>query len=543
VSAGAPSGEADLRRCLRDVFGLLALPAVWRARPPGEILASFAEALETTVAAEVIAVLARSGGETLEVVRVHGADAKPRLPDARRWFAPLASSTTSTVARAECGDLGVLTAVYEPIGYNAAQGYVVVASARPRFPSASDAAVIRAATALATTSVETARALLDREAALRAKDEFLAVLGHELRNPLAPIVTALEIIGAKKGGNLSREEEIVKKQVQHLARLVDDLLDVTRITRGTMELQKSLVELAAVVDEAVASTEAVFAKRGHALRVNVPREGLTLCADGFRLGQVLVNLLTNAAKYSPDGGTIEITARASDGKAILSVLDSGIGIPSSLLPDIFEPFVQGRSQGDAQYGGLGIGLALVRTLVALHGGTVTASSPGDGAGSRFDVELPLATAGDRESVEPAPPAAPRAKRAGVRVLVVDDNVDAGELLAEALGMAGYAVRSLSEPTEALAAVQELAPDVVVLDIGMPVLDGYAVADAIRRALGRAAPALVAVTGYGQPSDRLKTEAAGFAAHFVKPVDVAKLAAWIGEHTAQVGEPARVRGPA
>ncbi|HVW29902.1 MAG TPA: hybrid sensor histidine kinase/response regulator [Polyangiaceae bacterium] len=424
-------------------------------------------------------------------------------------------------------ELGELKAACEPIAYHAAFGHIVLASKRPGFPSASELAIIRAATSLVTTSLDAARALQQREAALRAKDDFLAMLGHELRNPLAPIVSALGLIEIRKG-RLEPEEEIIARHVRHLGRLVDDLLDVARVSRGSLELKLDRVDLETVVADAVEATQPLFDARRHTLRLEVS-SGLTVHGDASRLTQVFSNLLANAAKYTDEGGAIVLrSVSTGDGFALVSVLDSGQGIARGLLPFIFQPFVQGHRRSDEQYGGLGVGLALVKTLVELHGGQVTAESEGPGSGSRFDVRLPLmhAKLTNQRSADAAPDAPVASAPLRRRILVVDDNTDAASLLGETLQLFGHEVRVIDDSRIAMEAVADFVPDVAILDLGMPVMDGFELAKTMRARFASRAPVLIALTGYGRERDRERARAAGFDAHFVKPVDVRRLAEYI-----------------
>ncbi len=367
--------------------------------------------------------------------------------------------------------------------------------------------------------LEAARA--SAEAANRAKDEFLAMLGHELRNPLAPIVTALRIMKTKGLGPHEREHAVVERQVAHVARLVEDLLDVSRLTRGRVELKPQRLELATAVDDAVAATSALLRERGQRLAIDVPRDGLPLDADGPRLVQVIANLLSNAAKYSAPGSAIELRAGRRGACVELSVCDEGIGVPPDLLPRVFDLFVQGRRTIDRADGGLGLGLTIVRRLVELHGGSVTAASAGPGRGSTFTISLPAAPV-----VEAAPAAAPAPARAGTRVLIVDDNRDAAELLAEALTFSGHDTRLAHDGPTALELAETFQPEVGLLDIGLPVMDGYDLARRLRAIPGGGAMKLVALTGYGQESDRRLSREAGFDEHLVKPTDLDALEATI-----------------
>ena len=303
-------------------------------------------------------------------------------------------------------------------------------------------------------------------------------------------------------------------------RLVDDLLDVSRIAQGKIELSRENVELAKVVAQAIEMASPLLHERRHSLVLRVPHEGLTVHGDVIRLAQVVQNLLTNAAKYTEPGGRIEVDARRIDDAIELRVKDNGVGIPAELLPIVFDRFVQNRQTKDRSKGGLGLGLTLVRTLVELHGGTVEARSDGEGHGSELVVRLPAAS-----QVSPAASGRDHPRRTsteahGVRALVVDDNSDGASMLAEALRTFGYQVRVAFDAPAALRIASEFNPQVLLLDLGLPAMDGYEVADRIRQAGISALP--IAVTGYGQETDRARSEASGFVAHVVKPVDLDEL---------------------
>jgi PAS domain S-box-containing protein len=358
----------------------------------------------------------------------------------------------------------------------------------------------------------------------RRKTEFLAVLAHELRNPLAPIRTGLELMRMDKAAppSVTRISAMMERQVGHMVHLIDDLLDIARISSGKVELKCTHLLLKSVVAGSVeASLPAIEAKR-HALAVDVPDEPLWLDADPTRLTQVLGNLLTNAAKYTPEGGHIALTARRDGDEVVLSVTDDGIGIPPESLPRVFDMFSQvGRNMAHAQ-GGLGIGLSLVRHLVALHGGTAGVSSAGPGRGSTFTVRLPLARRDAHEKGVRADRAAEAPGPAGLRILVADDNVDAASMLAELLRLSGHEVRVAHDGRAALATAQAFRPELALLDIGMPGMNGYEVAAALRRLDGGARTQLIAVTGWGAQDDRDRASAAGFDHHLTKPVDLAAL---------------------
>jgi signal transduction histidine kinase len=365
------------------------------------------------------------------------------------------------------------------------------------------------------------------EAANRAKDEFLAMLGHELRNPLAPIVTAVYLLRLQ-GGN-GRELDVIDRQVGYLTRLVDDLLDVSRITRGKVELKQEMIELSDVVARALETVSPLLELRLHPVLVEVPARGLVVHGDPGRLVQVVANLLTNASKYSEPSSPITITARALEERVELRVKDEGIGIPADQLERIFEIFVQQPQATDRAQGGLGLGLALVRSLVKLHGGSVRAASEGPGKGSEFIVELPRADVVARTDAERPAVRAGAGQQEPCRVLVVDDNFDGAQLLLMALETFGYDVRIAHDGPTALAIAAEFRPAIVLLDIGLPVMDGYEVARRLRAEPFGADARIIAITGYGQDSDRQRSREAGFVDHIVKPVDLASLQKILGEH--------------
>jgi PAS domain S-box-containing protein len=357
----------------------------------------------------------------------------------------------------------------------------------------------------------------------RRKDEFLALLSHELRNPLAPIVTAAELMQQRGDVATPREREMILRQAKHLVRLVDDLLDVSRVARGKVTLAKRTLELATVVDKAVEATESLLEQRRHELHLSVPDEGLPIEGDEVRLTQVVSNLLTNAARYTAPGGHIEVTAAREGGEVVLRVHDDGMGIDPALLPRVFEMFVQGARGPDRSEGGLGLGLSLVRTLTKLHGGTVSAKSDGIGCGSTFTVRLPAsispilaADASGRTMVRR--PANANARR----VLVVDDNRDGAEMISDFLANAGHDVQIANDASQALSMVGAFRPQIAILDIGLPVMDGYMLASELRDRLGETSPILIALTGYGQDQDKRRSAEAGFTLHLVKPIGGAAL---------------------
>ena len=381
-----------------------------------------------------------------------------------------------------------------------------------------------------------ARRLEETQWALRAadrrKDEFLAMLGHELRNPLAPILTAIELMKQRPDAASHHESAVIERQVRYMVKLVDDLLDVSRITGGRIELHRCSFELSAAVANALEMATPLLEARRHAVVASVPDAGLAVFADPTRIAQVIANLLTNGGKYTEPGGSIALDAAREGDRVRLSVKDSGVGIPAELLPRVFDMFVQAPQRSDRAQGGLGLGLAIVRSLVEAHGGEVVARSEGPGRGSEFVVYLPAA---ERASVELASPSRrparpPRDAGTRRRILVVDDNVDAADMLADALRAGGHTVAVAYAAPEALTAVAGFAPEVVVMDIGLPIMDGYELAARLRdleagRADGRRLR-LIAVTGYGQDADRERSAEAGMDAHLVKPVDLDQLEATV-----------------
>jgi signal transduction histidine kinase/CheY-like chemotaxis protein len=368
----------------------------------------------------------------------------------------------------------------------------------------------------------TQAARADAEQANRAKDDFLAMLGHELRNPLSPILTAVQLMRARGETSSSREQNVIERQVKHLIHLVDDLLDISRITRGKVDLDRQPRKLSTLLSKAVEVVTPLLEERRHSLSISIPPQDIWLDVDEFRICQVLTNLLTNAAKYTGPGGTIDLAARREGASIAIRVKDNGTGIARDLLPRVFDLFVQGFQSSERRQGGLGIGLALVRNLVQLHGGSVTATSEGAGTGSEFVVRLPVieatralaSTDGERSIRE-------RVQVASRRILVVDDNEDAAILLGDLLRSVGHDVRTAHDGTSALETAARFQPEIAILDIGLPGMDGYELAATLRARIGRNVR-LMALTGYGQQQDVARAERSGFDAHFVKPVALAKL---------------------
>jgi len=361
--------------------------------------------------------------------------------------------------------------------------------------------------------------------ATRRKDEFLAVLGHELRNPLAPILTALEVMRLSASGQFTLERDVIERQVRHMMRLVDDLLDLARIARGSIALRREPTELRSAVDRGVEMSSPLFEERRHRLQLDVP-PGIWVEVDRVRFAQVVSNLLTNAAKFTPPGGAVRVSARVESGEVLLEVEDTGIGIEAGDLASLFKPFVQLARRDDPAYGGLGLGLSLVRDLMQLHGGTVAATSEGTGRGSRFTIRLPAIASG----AAPTPGGA--LARAGAtrqrRVLLVDDNQDSAEMLGMLVEGLGHVAHVAFDGPGALAVAAEFAPDIAVLDIGLPVMDGYELAARLRERLAARCPRLVALSGYGQETDKARSREAGFFLHLTKPIDAKELEAVLSD---------------
>jgi len=350
------------------------------------------------------------------------------------------------------------------------------------------------------------------------KDEFLAMLAHELRNPLAPIRQAALISKAATATEAQKRwsSDVINRQVQHMALLLEDLMDISRITRGTLELRTETTVLADVIDAAVETARPVIDAKRHVLSIEMPPKPLYFAADPLRLAQVLSNLLTNAAKYTDPQGQIRLRASCAAETITISITDTGVGIPADALTGIFAMFSQVKSSQDRSEGGLGIGLALAKGLVELHGGTIAASSAGIGHGSEFTVRLPLRALGVARQKQTVVTATGRSPSR--RILIADDNRDAAESLAMLLQMEGHEVTVVHDGSAALAAFSATRPEVALLDIGMPELNGYEVARQVRRgSLGRAVT-LIALTGWGQDADKARALAAGFNHHFTKPVE-------------------------
>jgi len=366
----------------------------------------------------------------------------------------------------------------------------------------------------------------DSRRAIEARDQFLAMLGHELRNPLSAVRFATDLIMRQHVPDpwIAKHAATIERQTAHLNRLVDDLLDVSRVTSGKVTLRKERTDLALLTARCLESLHGMAIAQGVSL-TRRPESGAVLVdGDAVRLEQVVCNLVTNAIKYTPRGGHIEVSVSGRSGAAVLVVRDDGIGIPPDHLDSIFEVFNQAPTSLDRTKGGLGLGLALVRALVNMHGGVVEADSAGPGTGSTFTVTLPLVVAASREA-PPPPVEAIGPHDAGMRVVLVEDNVDIRDTLAELLALDGYRVDGAGDGPQGLSRILAIVPDIALVDVGLPGFDGYELAQRVRAQLGPA-PILIAMTGYGQPDDRARAFEAGFDEHVVKPVSLDDLSSAI-----------------
>jgi signal transduction histidine kinase/ActR/RegA family two-component response regulator len=395
-----------------------------------------------------------------------------------------------------------------------------------------DLAVANDLAARASIAIENSQLYARLKDADRHKDEFLATLAHELRNPLAPIHNGLQLMrmDGRDGTKIEQALTMMERQLGQMVRLVDDLLDVSRINQGKLELRTERIDLAAVLLSAVETSRPLIEQMGHHLHVELPGESVVVDADLTRLAQVFANLLNNAAKYSERGGRITLWAGRQGGEAVVSVRDTGIGIAADQLPSLFEMFSQVKSAIERSQGGLGIGLSLVRRLVDMHGGRIDAHSEGPGKGSEFVVRLPVsATSAPALQIDEG-----RGKtKTGLRILVVDDNRDSADSLAQLLRLMGGNTRTAYDGEAAVAAAAEFSPDVVVLDIGLPKLNGYEACRRIRALPGAKGVLLIAQTGWGQDGDRQRTRQAGFDHHLIKPVDHTVLMKLLAESSAAV----------
>jgi signal transduction histidine kinase/CheY-like chemotaxis protein len=528
---------AHPERYVRDIVALSTLPALWLGADTVRMAESLAAALYSTIGAHFVYVRLEESPAPISVAQVdrYRTDASLAAtlgPTIIAWAREHDPEETLAVPAGPAGATVHIAA--QPVGFDASLGVVAAGFKENIAPSAMQLAMLNVAATQAYTAVQNARLLrslraniAEREradAALRdadrRKDEFLAMLSHELRNPLAAISTAVQLMRLRDAA--IPEVGTLERQTAHLTRLVDDLLDVSRITQGKIELRRRPVEMSDALLRAMEMAQPLIEARAHRVIIDsLPRAGLRVNADPHRLAQILFNLLSNAAKYTPRGGEIKVRAGRAGERVFASVRDNGMGIAPDLIDRVFDMFVQQEQTIARSEGGLGLGLTIVRSLAELHGGRVRAQSAGLGMGSEFTVELPAAL-GEAAAAEQAPARAAPPK-AGRRVLVVDDNVDAAQAVAALMGLLGHTVRVAHDGPQALAEAERFEPEIAFLDLGLPGLDGYQLAQALRqRANGSPLPRLVALTGYALESDRARSAAAGFADHLVKPVDLSSL---------------------
>ncbi len=526
-----PANHAEenrrLRRTMRDLVALSTLPAVWVGLGPDGIARSLADVLLNTLSLDLIYVrLADStGAGVVEVVRSRHGPGHDEA--ARAALAPLLGSgrTEPPATIPDPLGAGTLHAAVTRFGFTADRGVLVAASRKPGFPTEGDRLLLGVGANQTAIVIQRCWAEEERERLVgqlreqdRRKDEFLAVLAHELRNPLAPLRNGLQVMKLARGDGeaVERSRAMMERQLGQMVRLIDDLMDVSRITRGKVELRKERVQLSAVVGSAVETSRPLVEEMGHELTVTLPPQPVIVDADTTRLAQVILNLLTNAAKYTDRGGKIWLTSERQGSDVLVSVRDTGMGIPADQLPRIFDMFSQVEGGESRSQGGLGIGLALVRRLVEMHGGRIEAHSGGPGRGSEFVVRLPVvAEASVPQAVGTDDPAAPKSS---FRILIVDDNRDGADSLSLMLKVMGNDTRTAYDGEEAVAAAGKFRPDVILLDIGLPKLNGYEACRRIRQQPGGKELVIIAQTGWGQDEDRQRTHEAGFDHHLVKPVD-------------------------
>lgn len=524
------SSSDDARQAekgIRDLMGLLSLSTSWLGKDGRSVLITMIEAVERIIPLRFL--LAESSilvGEAptfmghVDNVVLDCHEAQLWREVAQTWPRTNTLSSLSEIERPT--PLGIMRVARLELGLGTSAGTVWFGSDREGFPSMTQLAVLRAATSLGATGLQAARTHHEREEASRLKDEFLAMLGHELRNPLAPIRSAASLLQLKgiSVEHIQRASAVIERQVQHMTSLLDDLLDVSRVSTGAIVIENSEVDMHKVIAVACEQTQPLFIGKGHRLTRNL-QPGLALVyGDKTRLIQVTANLLSNAARYTPVGGQISIELELTATHIVVRVADNGIGIDSTMLPKICDLFVQARQSIERSDGGLGVGLALAKRLVELHGGRLLAQSKGLGFGSTFTVELPLMSA--HAPVVSATPPGDSAVFLPLKIFVVDDNVDGAETMADMLTALGHHVLVSHSPTDALTRAEGWQPDAFILDIGLPEMDGYELARRLMQIPNLGHARFIALTGYGQPSDRQRADEAGFHHHCVKPIDLPTL---------------------
>jgi signal transduction histidine kinase/ActR/RegA family two-component response regulator len=519
--------QEDNGRGIRDLMGLLALPALWLGKDGRTVLRLMAQAVERLVPLRFSMVEARilAGDASDAFIRVEGADADPDA--VAHWRAASAHWPKTANIAASGGEhtptpIGPMRVIRLELGVSTLGGGAWFGSDAPDFPTFTQLAVLRAAASLAATGLQAARLEHERAEADRLKDQFLAMLGHELRNPLAPIRAGAALWQAQgvTPDQIRSTGAIMERQVQHMTHLVDDLLDVSRLSTGTVTLDTVPLDLRDVVGLAVEQARSQIDAKRHALLLDLPDAACTVRGDCKRLVQIVVNLLNNAVRYTPPGGRIMLSIHATPTTVGVKVADTGIGIEPAMLGKIFEWFIQVERSTERSDAGLGLGLALARRLAGLHGGTLHAASRGLGHGSEFEVLLPRA----QPAVDAAPalPEDAPAASPALKVLVVDDNQDAGITIGMLLEALGHTASVVHHPYAALDLAPSFQPDVFLLDIGLPGIDGYELARRLRALPGLGPFRMIALTGFGQARDQRDAFDAGFDFHCTKPVDIAVL---------------------
>lgn len=530
--AATAAGPNPAERGIRDLLGLLGLSALWQGKDGATIVGHMLAAVERLLQTRFAYVEAQLLPEAVPLQRAQVNGRLLAEADCTLWHDSTADwPRTVSVSRPGSAPsptpLGEMHVVRMEMGMSTLRGGAWFGSDRPDFPTTTELAVLRAATSLAASAIQAARIQYERDQANQAKDEFLAMLGHELRNPLAPIRMGAGLLlrDGISAEQVRKTALIIDRQVGHLTGLVDGLLDMSRLATGAVLLAPASVDLHEVVHDALEQTAPLMASKAHTVTLELTPGAALVFGDRNRLVQVLANLLNNAARYTPAGGRITVTLARRGAHVLVRVSDNGIGIEPAMLRRVFELFAQARRSSDRSEGGLGVGLALARQLVDLHGGTLMAHGEGLGHGAAFELLLPRHV----NAVAAMPPPVPAAPPRALQLLIVDDNRDAADTLAEMLRLFNHAVTVCYHPHEALAWAASGHADVCLLDIGLPDLDGHELARRLLALPGTAGATLLALTGYGQAQDRARALAAGFHHHCVKPVSMAQLHAILADH--------------
>lgn len=511
---------------------MVALPALWAGRDARDIIQIMSEAVSRVVAFDFcfIEVVLQAGDP--EYALAWGRSGLPQSVPIDQW---IMSSRMWATERIPVGKaflahtpLGQVRVLGLSMGFGTHGGKIWFGSRSATFPTYHQLALFRVATSLAATGLQAARINEEREQASRAKDEFLAMLAHELRNPLAPIAAAAELltIAEPDRERVKKASAVITRQTRHMTSLIDDLLDVSRVTRGLIVLNKEDLDLSRVIVDAVEQARPLIDARNHRLVVHLPEHPIMVTGDFKRLVQVVGNLLNNAAKYTQPGGNIIVRLSEEEERASITVEDDGVGMSPDLIKRVFEMFAQAQRNADRSQGGLGIGLALVKSLVELHGGSVNAYSAGLAQGSIFSIQLQrIKLTYIHQHLDLLQPTHSPIRQ---RVMIVDDNVDAAYMLAKILETLGHEVHVEHNANAALEAADRLALNVFLLDIGLPDMDGYELARRLRESASTQTATIVAITGYAGEQDRKLTYEAGFDYHFAKPVNLDVLTTLLAE---------------